>query len=264
MLLQCCLLVVRRTAACRCLQLSMRIFAFLRSRFSLALRHPPAAACAELAAELAAAVGAAGRDAVTAEGHTALHLAARAGHVATTYALLEAKCSAVGECVCVCVESPAVFALLCPSETHPQSAACHFSVRRGCAAACCNQPLGVCAFLSLGAHTFPSPAACTPRAAQTHIPLPRPPCAVADGRGWTALHYVALRGDLALFNMLFSPTAPHLTPAAGWLVGWWAGGWVGGWPAGAMRVGPASVAGQGPLPGLFICTISHTLARHDS
>lgn len=145
--------------------------------------------------------------------------------------------------MCVCVESPAVFALLCPSETHPQSAACHFSVRPGCAAACCNQPLGVCAFLSLGAHTFPSPAACTPRAAQTHIPLPRPPCAVADGRGWTALHYVALRGDLALFNMLFSPTAPHLTPAAGWLVG----GWVGGWVAGGCNAGGTCIRGwSGP------------------
>ncbi len=39
--------------------------------------------------------------------------------------------------------------------------------------------------------------------------------AVPDGRGWMPLHYVARRGDLAFFNLLFAMTAPHLTPAAG-------------------------------------------------
>lgn len=51
--------------------------------------------CAVLATDLAASKGA-DCDAVTVEGYTALHLAARGQHLATLFALLNSKCSAVG------------------------------------------------------------------------------------------------------------------------------------------------------------------------
>lgn len=46
------------------------------------------------------------------------------------------------------------------------------------------------------------------------MPLqPAFPTAATDAHGWMPLHYVALRGDLALFVLLFSPSAPSLAAA---------------------------------------------------
>lgn len=55
----------------------------------------------------------------------------------------------------------------------------------------------------------------SPAAPPLAHPLPRPLLchAATDAHGWMPLHYVALRGDLALFVLLFSPSAPSLAAA---------------------------------------------------
>lgn len=45
--------------------------------------------------------------------------------------------------------------------------------------------------------------------------LPATPRTALDAHGCMPLHYIALRGDLALFVLLFSPSAPALAATAG-------------------------------------------------
>ena len=54
-----------------------------------------------------------------------------------------------------------------------------------------------------------------PAHTKTNHPLCCRPVAALDAHGCMPLHYVALRGDLALFVLLFSPSAPALADAHG-------------------------------------------------
>ena len=132
----------------------------------------------------------ASREAAAADGMTPLHLAAKAGHGSVVQALLEAGSSVTGgwgEGAAAVVETGALLScLVCaqPSTVAPSPHAAVFNP-----ACFCPPP--------------PPP------------PPPRP--AALDAHGCLPLHYIALRGDLALFVLLFSPSAPTLAaaPAAG-------------------------------------------------